>query len=126
MLLLHYNHDTMESLQTIIHGLPFSGVFVMYVVIVYFETKHDFQEHFAKRVLQQAQDSLDKETDCHVFDVCRDPAHANRFILYEVYGDEAAFKNHLKTEHFLAFDAECRNWVASKRVEVFHRMEQTS
>lgn len=37
------------------------------------------------------------------FDVLRDAADPDRFYLYEVYRDEAAFKAHQQTPHYLAW-----------------------
>lgn len=37
------------------------------------------------------------------FDVLRDAADPERFYLYEVYRDEAAFKAHQQTPHYLAW-----------------------
>ena len=88
----------------------------MHVVVVEFilETAHvaDFRE----RVQRQASDSLALEAECHVFDVCFDPARADFVLLYEVYSDAAAFEAHLGTSHFREFDASVGPWVREKRV----------
>ncbi len=88
----------------------------MYVVIVEFTVKADFIAKFHERVRQQARDSLERESECHVFDVCIDPERAERVLLYEVYSDAAAFDAHLATAHFIDFDATVREWVSSKQV----------
>jgi len=41
-----------------------------------------------------------KEEGCTVFDVCADPDDDKRFLLYEVYKNEAAFEHHKTTDHF--------------------------
>ena len=39
----------------------------------------------------------------------------------EIYTDDAAFAAHLKTPHFLAFDADTRAWIDDKAVEKWER-----
>ena len=46
----------------------------MYVVVVEFTIKPGFAGRFRERLRQQARDSLELEPECHVFDVCIDPA----------------------------------------------------
>jgi hypothetical protein len=43
-------------------------------VVVEFAIKPEFAGRFRERVQQQARDSLELESECHVFDVCIDPA----------------------------------------------------
>ena len=40
----------------------------------------------------------------------------------EVYRDADAFEFHLKTDHFLDFDATVRDWTASKTARQWHRI----
>ena len=42
---------------------------------------------------------MSDEPGCVRFDVFRDDADENRYLLYEVYADEAAFEDHLATPH---------------------------
>jgi (4S)-4-hydroxy-5-phosphonooxypentane-2,3-dione isomerase len=42
-------------------------------------------------------------------------------FLYELYDDKAAFDAHLKTPHFLSFDARVRDWVERKAVGTWTR-----
>lgn len=46
------------------------------------------------------------EPGCLAFDVCRDPADAAAFVLYEVYVDEAAYTAHRATGHYARFSRE--------------------
>lgn len=94
----------------------------MHVVTVIFEIAAGHEEAFAGRVLRQAEDSLEREPGCHVFDVCRDPIQRGRFFLYEVYDDREAFDAHLRSAHFAAFDDDVRDWVADKQVRAFDRI----
>ena len=88
----------------------------MHVVIVEFIAKPGFEERFRARVLRQAADSLANESACRTFDVCADPNNSARYVLYEVYDDDA-FDLHLSSPHFRAFDTETAEWVAAKTVQ---------
>lgn len=93
----------------------------MFVVVVKFRITTGHSQAFLQRVLQQARDSLEKESECHVFDVCVDTEDDRIILLYEVYSDKAAFDFHLQSEHFKNFDNEVKNLVEEKVVEVFKR-----
>ncbi len=93
----------------------------MYIVTVEFVVGAPHVEAFQQAVKQQAHNSLTRETACHQFDVCFDPQDPRRTFLYEVYTDEAAFKNHRETAHFREFDATVRDWVKSKAIQFWIR-----
>ncbi len=88
----------------------------MFVVAVIFIAKPDKAEAFRDRVRRQAAESLEREPGCHRFDVCADPEAPERIFLYELYGDEAAFKAHLETPHFKSFDSDIASLVEDKTV----------
>jgi quinol monooxygenase YgiN len=89
----------------------------MLVVTVRFDAAAGWEEAFLTRVRRQAADSLAREPGCSRFDVCTPEAGAGQVLLYEIYDDAAAFDLHLKSEHFLAFNAETAGWTTSKTVE---------
>ena len=89
----------------------------MHVVLVEFTVKPEFFDQFLARVGQQATDSLEKEVDCHRFDVCVDRDSSESVLLYEIYSDQAAFGAHLKTDHFKQFDQETKEWFQDKKVK---------
>ncbi len=93
----------------------------MYVVLVEFSVHKEKHLDFLQRVRQQARDSLALEAACQVFDVCHDPHDDSRVVLYEVYDNEAAFKLHLQSDHFKAFDADVRDWIVNKVVSLLQR-----
>lgn len=95
----------------------------MFVVVVEFELQPDHFEDFKCRVLVQARDSLEKEEDCHVFDVCVESDRPNTVFLYEIYSSAEAFQLHLQSDHFTAFDAEVTPWLLSKQVRQLERLE---
>lgn len=88
----------------------------MFVVTVVFECHAGQTEAFAAALEAQAHNSVTKEQDCLVFDVCNDPEKPARFFLYEVYSDEAAFDLHLKSDHFRDFDQKVSEMLVSKTV----------
>jgi quinol monooxygenase YgiN len=88
----------------------------MYVVTVEFKIKSKHSAHFRQAIRQQAQNSLSLETDCHQFDVCLDPEDDTKIFLYEVYSDSDAFQRHLKSDHFITFDATVNDWVEHKSI----------
>jgi len=88
----------------------------MFAITVDFEIKSEFVNKFRNRVLQQAKDSLNNEEKCLIFDVCFDEKKTNKVFLYEIYQDKDAFDYHLKSDHYLSFDEDVKNWVAKKIV----------
>ncbi len=55
------------------------------------------------------------------FDVLQALDDPSRFTLYEVYQDEAGFKEHQQTSHYLAWRAAVAPMMASPRVGEKHR-----
>jgi quinol monooxygenase YgiN len=93
----------------------------MLVVTVVFEPKPEHAAAFRVAMLANARASRENEPGCRQFDVCIDPASGTIF-LYELYDDRAAFDAHMRTAHFLAFDAQTRGWVARKDVRLYERV----
>lgn len=88
----------------------------MFMVLVDFVIQPDKADQFYKVVLEQAKNSLNEEPDCHFFEVTRSPIKPESFVLSEVYTSSEAFDRHLKTQHFLTFDALVSDWVQEKSV----------
>jgi (4S)-4-hydroxy-5-phosphonooxypentane-2,3-dione isomerase len=88
----------------------------MQVLLVEFQVKAEHVAAFAQAIAANAKTSLDVEPGCLCFDVCRDPADAGVFLLYELYDDQAAIDVHLHSEHFLHFNTLTTPWVAHKSV----------
>ena len=98
----------------------------MLAITVRFNVKAGHEKDFFERVKIQATDSLDREAACKQFDVCRNPQDPRAVFLYEIYTDDAAFAAHLKTPHFLAFDADTRAWIDDQAVEKWERGESSA
>ena len=95
----------------------------MLAITVRVTVKALYEDRFLARVVQQAADSLQHEPDCRQFDVCQDINDARRVFLYEIYRNETAFAEHLKTPHFLAFDRETKEWIEEKVVDWWLRSD---
>ncbi len=61
--------------------------------------KPDKRDRFLATIRDTALRSVRDEPGCLRFDVFDDLADENRYLLYEVYTDEAAFQDHLDTPH---------------------------
>ena len=88
----------------------------MQALVVEFRIKPAHVEAFALAIVDNARASRDTESGCRQFDVCRDPADAGVFFLYELYDDEAAVQAHLQSAHFMQFARETADWVERKTV----------
>jgi len=93
----------------------------MLALVVEFRIRPESIDDFAVAIDENARLSRDTEPGCRQFDVCRDPADASLFFLYELYDDEAAIQAHLKSAHFLQMDAATATWVQSKVVRKLQR-----
>ena len=98
----------------------------MFVVAVTFEIVPERVAAFSAAVGKQAGNSLQLETGCYVFDVCRDAANETAFFLYEKYENAAAFDEHIASEHFKSFDALVGPWIVSKTVQTWVEQEATA
>ena len=86
----------------------------MHAVIVEFSIQPAHAEAFAAAIADNARASRETEPGCRQFDVCRLAGDGTRFMLYELYDDEAAFDAHLATAHFQAMNARTADWVVAK------------
>lgn len=91
----------------------------MIAVCVTFDIRPAHWDAFLPLMQVQADRSLKEEEGCHRFDICMDPDGPTRVFLYEIYDDRAAFDLHLKSPHFLQFDAEVSDMIAKKEVSIF-------
>lgn len=89
----------------------------MFVVCVTFVPHSGSYGSFISLVTAQARNSLQKEANCLQFDVCFD--EDGEVFLYEIYTDEAAFKDHLKSEHFVEFDINTKDLIQDKTVKTY-------
>ena len=94
----------------------------MNALIVEFRIHAGFIDAFEHAIVENARASRETEPGCRQFDVCRDPADAALFFLYELYDDEAAIQAHLATPHFQQMNAATAGWVERKQVWRYTRV----
>ena len=92
-----------------------------YVVTVVFRAKPERRDEFRKAMIENATASRTREPGCRQFDVC-EKADTGDIFLYEVYDDEAAFKAHLATPHYLHFNSTVKDWLDLKQVTAYQRI----
>lgn len=95
----------------------------MRALVVEFRILPAHVEAFDAAIRANASASLAQEPGCRQFDVCRDPADAQLFFLYELYDDEAAIQAHLQAPHFLEMNAATATWVEAKVVRTLQRTQ---
>ena len=95
----------------------------MRALIVEIRIKPVFIEAFAVAIVDNARAYRETDPGCRQFDVCRDPAGASLFFLYELYDDDAAIQAHLQSAHFLQMDQRTAGWVHSN---VVRRLQRTA
>jgi len=90
-----------------------------YVVIVEFSLKSNASREESKKLLiQNAIASFENEIGCHRFDVVQTNEAEVAFVLYEIYQDETAFSEHLKSKHYLEFEAASEQYFESKKIRL--------
>ncbi|WP_454732828.1 MULTISPECIES: putative quinol monooxygenase [Cupriavidus] len=94
----------------------------MHAVVVTIEVLPEKRNAFRDAILTNAAQSLAIEPGCFTFDVLESPTEP-AFLLYEIYRDAAAFKDHLAMRHFHDFDRTTSAWLVSKKVAEYGRLE---
>ncbi len=89
-----------------------------FVVTVEFSVIPRHHADFMREMVANASDSRQREPGCMVFDVCEDPSRPEQVFLYEIYRDAAAFEQHKREAHFLAFDRTVAPWIVHKEVRI--------
>ncbi|NJS36276.1 MAG: antibiotic biosynthesis monooxygenase [Brachymonas sp.] len=93
----------------------------MFAITVDFSIKPEHREAFMQGMLANAKASLEREEGCLQFDVCVSTENDCHVFLYEIYRHKEDFDAHLKTEHFIEFNAASAAQFASKTVYSFER-----
>lgn len=85
----------------------------MIILHVTIQVKPEHVSEFLEIVRYDAEHSEKDEPGCLRFDVSRDRDDPNRFYLYEVYRDQAAFEAHRQTPHFKEYFEKSQPWLAA-------------
>ena len=91
----------------------------MMAILAYLTTKPGKEAEFKEKMTAQAKRCLANESGCLQFDVVQDPKNTTRFVMLEVYKDDAAIKAHQDSLHFKDFRPVISELVADRKVEVF-------
>ncbi|MDH3532998.1 MAG: antibiotic biosynthesis monooxygenase [Gammaproteobacteria bacterium] len=73
------------------------------------KVKQEFLDQFVAGVRDHARNSM-SEPGCVRYDVLRDIDDPQIICLYEVFKDEAAFKEHLTFDYYKAWMASSQHW----------------
>jgi len=82
----------------------------VHILFVTIKIKSEHHDEFNKQMLMNAKGENEYEPACLRFDVVQDGQDANTLHLYEVYKDEAAFKDHQKSAHYKRFGEVAGEW----------------
>ena len=86
----------------------------MLVYCVHVHVKPEFRQQFIDATLENARNTV-QEPGALRFDVLQQADDPNRFILYEVYKDEAAAAAHKETPHYKKWRETVADWMAEPR-----------
>ena len=86
----------------------------MFCVYVTINVKAEFVDQFMAACAGNHHGTV-QEPGALRFDVLRDSTDPQRFYLYEVYTDEAAFLAHQQTAHYALWRDSVAPWMASPR-----------
>ena len=89
----------------------------MYVVCVHVHVQPEHRVAFLAATLDNAQATILEPGNLR-FDVLHRTDDANRFLLYEVYRDEAAMEAHKQTPHYAAWRDAVAPWMAEPRLGI--------
>jgi (4S)-4-hydroxy-5-phosphonooxypentane-2,3-dione isomerase len=92
----------------------------MRAILAYLTGKPGKEAEFQEKMSAQAKRCLANEPGCLQFDVVQDPKDKTRFVMLEVYTDDAAIKAHQDSQHFKDFRSVIGDLVADRKVEVLH------
>jgi len=91
----------------------------MIAVCVYVHVKPENREAFIEASLENARNTILEPGNLR-FDVIEQVDDPNRFLLYEVYRDEAGMKAHKETAHYARWRDAVAPWMAEERRGVRH------
>lgn len=89
------------------------------VVCVYVYVKAEHRKSFIEATLENAQATLQEPGNLR-FDLLQQADDPNRFILYEVWRDEAGMNAHKETPHYAKWRDTVAPWMAEPRRGVRH------
>ncbi|HYW79793.1 MAG TPA: antibiotic biosynthesis monooxygenase [Thermoguttaceae bacterium] len=91
----------------------------MHVVCIHVHVKPENCDNFLQASIENARNTILEPGNLR-FDVIRQVDDPNRFMLYEVYKDEAGMAAHKETTHYAAWRDAVADWMAEPRQGVKH------
>ena len=91
----------------------------MHVVCIHVHVKPEHREEFLRETLENARNTV-REPGNLRFDVIQQIDDPDRFMLYEVYRDEAGMEAHKATAHYARWRDAVAPWMAEPRKGVKH------
>ncbi len=91
----------------------------MHVVCIHVHVKPEHREAFIRETLENARHTVQEPGNLR-FDVIQQIDDPNRFMLYEVYRDEAGMEAHKATAHYARWREAVAPWMAEPRKGVRH------
>jgi (4S)-4-hydroxy-5-phosphonooxypentane-2,3-dione isomerase len=91
----------------------------MLVVCVHIHVKPEYRQEFIEATLENARNTVNEPGNLR-FDVILQADDPDRFMLYEVYQDEAASDAHKATAHYARWRDTVATWMAEPRRGVKH------
>lgn len=85
-----------------------------YVHTAHLVLKPELVDRFKERIRRHAKTTLEVEEGCLVFKTHQDRNDPTRFLMFEVYADEAADKAHRESSHFKQLREEIDDWVTGR------------
>ncbi len=89
----------------------------MYVVTVTIRVLPEHLDAFIRATLENARNTRLEPKNVR-FDVLQSEEEPTRLMLYEVYAEPAAFAEHQKTAHYLAWREAVKDWMSEPRSAV--------
>jgi len=86
----------------------------MYVVFVHVHVKPEDRQDFIQATVENGRGTI-REPGNLRFDIDQQADDPNRFVLYEVYRDEAGMKAHKETLHYQKWRDTVAPWMAEQR-----------
>jgi (4S)-4-hydroxy-5-phosphonooxypentane-2,3-dione isomerase len=86
----------------------------MFSLVVQMEVRPGRREEFLAGMTANAEAAVRDEPGCLRFDICSVEGEENRFLLYELYTDAAAFAAHKASPHFAQWRTVAEQVVATQ------------
>lgn len=90
-----------------------------FAVCVTYQLRSGTREAALKIIEARAETSLEEEEHCLQFDILSDAARPNEVLLFEMYSDEVAFREHRSTRDFKAFESALVDMVVGKSLKTY-------